>query len=196
MKSQAKKKSLTSGSIRIIAGQWRGRKLPVLNVQGLRPTTDRTKETLFNWLAPYIVGRHCLDAFAGSGGLGFEALSRHAASCVFIELDKSACQIIRQNCQTLQLTTAQVTVLNDDINVITATLNRSFDLIFVDPPFNQGLVEPLTKQISKHNLLANDGLIYIESELANSNYAVPSDWQLLKQRQTKQVCYRLYQRDE
>ncbi len=196
MKRQAKKISSTQGSIRIIAGQWRGRKLPVLDVEGLRPTTDRTKETLFNWLAPYIVGRHCLDAFAGSGGLGFEALSRHAASSVFVELDKTASQTIRQNCRTLALSEPQAVVLNKNIHDVLPTFKQQFDLIFADPPFNQGLIEPLLSKIAEYDLLAKGGLIYIETELANAAYPLPADWQLVKQRQTKQFCYRLFVREE
>ena len=84
------------GEVRIIAGLWRGRKLPVLNAEGLRPTGDRVKETLFNWLMPYIVDSHCLDCFAGSGSLGFEALSRQAKQVTFLELDKKCGKPIKE----------------------------------------------------------------------------------------------------
>ena len=90
-------KSAAKGNIRIIAGQHRGRKLPVLMADGLRPTTDRVKETVFNWLMPYIQDATCLDCFAGSGGLGFEALSRGAKSVTFIELNKAAAQQLKEN---------------------------------------------------------------------------------------------------
>ena len=84
------------GEVRIIAGLWRGRKLPVLNAEGLRPTGDRVKETLFNWLMPYIVNSHCLDCFAGSGSLGFEALSRQAKQITFLELDKTVANQLKK----------------------------------------------------------------------------------------------------
>jgi len=102
------------GEVRIIAGLWRGRKLPVLNAEGLRPTGDRVKETLFNWLMPYIVDSHCLDCFAGSGSLGFEALSRQAKQVTFLELDKSVANQLKKNLQTLKTTTEQAQVINQN----------------------------------------------------------------------------------
>ena len=102
------------GEVRIIAGLWRGRKLPVLNAEGLRPTGDRVKETLFNWLMPYIVDSHCLDCFAGSGSLGFEALSRQAKQVTFLELDKTVANQLKKNLQTLKTTTEQAQVINQN----------------------------------------------------------------------------------
>ena len=102
------------GEVRIIAGLWRGRKLPVLNAEGLRPTGDRVKETLFNWLMPYIVDSHCLDCFAGSGSLGFEALSRQAKQVTFLELDKTVANQLKKNLQTLKTTSEQAQVINQN----------------------------------------------------------------------------------
>ena len=102
------------GEVRIIAGLWRGRKLPVLNAEGLRPTGDRVKETLFNWLMPYIVDSHCLDCFAGSGSLGFEALSRQAKQVTFLELDKNVANQLKKNLQTLKTTSEQAQVINQN----------------------------------------------------------------------------------
>ena len=102
------------GEVRIIAGLWRGRKLPVLNAEGLRPTGDRVKETLFNWLMPYIVDSYCLDCFAGSGSLGFEALSRQAKQVTFLELDKTVANQLKKNLQTLKTTTEQAQVINQN----------------------------------------------------------------------------------
>ena len=102
------------GEVRIIAGLWRGRKLPVLNAEGLRPTGDRVKETLFNWLMPYIVDSHCLDCFAGSGSLGFEALSRQAKQVTFLELDKTVANQLKKNLQTLKTTAEQAQVINQN----------------------------------------------------------------------------------
>jgi len=103
-----KPQSTGSGQIRIIGGQWRGRKLPVPDIPGLRPTTDRVRETLFNWLAPFIVDAHCLDCFAGSGALGIEALSRYAAAATLIEMDKNVARQLQKNLATLQASQGNV----------------------------------------------------------------------------------------
>lgn len=182
-----------NGAIRIISGRWRGRKLPVINVQGLRPTTDKNKETLFNWLMPYTQNARCLDAFAGSGGLGFEALSRYAQSALFIELDKKAATKLNENIKLLNINTDQAEVLLGRAEQIIDKSNKEFDLIFLDPPFNKNLLPAVIDKISEQNVLAPDGVIYIESE-AQCVYSVPNDWQMIKQKLTQQVLVRLYQR--
>ena len=181
-----------SGAIRIISGRWRGTKLPVANVTGLRPTTDRNKETLFNWLMPFVADANCLDMFAGSGGLGFEALSRYARSVTFIELNKSALLNLQQNCQKLKVSTEQVTLLSGNALHLVAGLTQAFDLIFLDPPFHQQLIPPSLTLINQHLLLAEGGIIYIETEIQAANYAVPAEWELLKEKQSSQLCSRMY----
>lgn len=193
MKRDQKKQHVASGSIRIISGRWRGRKLPVLDVHGLRPTTDRNKETLFNWLIPYTRGARCLDAFAGSGGLGFEALSRYAQHSTFIELDKKAAKALQQNLALLEVESAQARVINADTLAMLGVLDEQFDLIFLDPPFNHNLLPGCIAQIEQHELLQREGIIYIECEAQNANYPVPANWQILKQTAGKQVVSRLYQ---
>lgn len=193
MKRDVKKTQAANGAIRIISGQWRGRKLPVMNVQGLRPTTDRNKETLFNWLMAHTQDSLCLDAFAGSGGLGFEALSRYAKHVTFIELDKKVARNLQQNLITLKATENSANVLCGDALDYLNQLNDEFDLIFLDPPFNQNLVPKAVEGIEQGGLLAKDGLIYIECETQNAQYSVPSQWRLLKETQTSQVTARLYQ---
>jgi len=193
MKRGVKHKSSAMGAIRIISGQHGGRKLPVADLPGLRPTTDRTKETLFNWLTPYLRNARCLDMFAGSGSLGFEALSRYASFCSFIEQDKSATNIIKGNIQLLKLNADTTQVLTGDALQQLSQLQGQYDLVFIDPPFHQGLVPKVLDKLSTLDLLAKDGLIYIETELENSQYQVPGSWSQLKQKQTKQLCYRLYQ---
>lgn len=189
-----KKTQATLGAIRIIGGQWRGRKLPVLDAEGLRPTTDRNKETLFNWLMPYLHQRKGLDVFAGSGGLGFEALSRHALSMSFIELDRAAAKLLEQNILTLKLSTEQAKIRQGDSLKILAQLQGEYDLIFLDPPFNQGLLPKVIKLLDDKALVAIKGLIYIESEAQGAFYQVPKDWQCIKEKAGKQVCFRLYQK--
>ena len=192
MKRGVKPSKQPSGAIRIISGRWRGTKLPVANVTGLRPTTDRNKETLFNWLMPYVADANCLDMFAGSGGLGFEALSRYAQSVTFIELDKSALLNLQQNCQKLKIDARQVTLLSGNALQLVGSLTQAFNLIFLDPPFHQQLIQPSVTLIERHNLLAEGGIIYIETEVQAANYAVPANWQLLKEKLNSQLCSRLY----
>lgn len=193
MKRGVKPSKQPSGSIRIISGRWRGSKLPVANVQGLRPTTDRNKETLFNWLMPYVQNARCLDVFAGSGGLGFEALSRYAKQVVFMELDKAAVSNIEQNLLKLKAKPGQSKVLVGNALQLLPRLEQQFELIFLDPPFHQGLLPDTIKLINDNNVLSPSGIIYIESELSGADYVIPPHWQLLKERQGGQLCSRLYQ---
>jgi 16S rRNA (guanine966-N2)-methyltransferase len=195
MKRGVKTSSKTSGAIRVISGRFRGRKLPVLDVQGLRPTTDKNKETLFNWLAPFIRNTSCLDLFAGSGGLGFEALSRYAKQCTFVELDKHAVKNLLLNIQLLQLPTEQAQVIQGNAVEKLNQIEDTFDLIFLDPPFNQDLLPHVIEIISKKQLLAADGLIYIECESVGGGYIVPESWRLIKEKCTLQILTRLYQRN-
>lgn len=184
-------KKAASGSIRIIAGKHRGRKLPVLMAEGLRPTTDRVKETLFNWLMPYIHNAHCLDCFAGAGSLGFEALSRGAAKVTLIELNKAAAKQLLANKQLLK--SNDVIVCNDNaLNYLKAPTSDKFDLVFIDPPFRQNLISN-TCELLESDWLTEQALIYIEME-AEGNQPLPENWLLLKEKIAGQVAYRLYQR--
>ena len=194
MKRGVKKQKAATGTIRIISGQWRGRKLPVLDAQGLRPTTDRNKETLFNWLMPYTQKSNCLDVFAGSGGLGFEALSRYASAVTFIELDKNTAKNLQQNANMLNIPAQQIKIITSDAARALVQLNEPFDVIFLDPPFHQNLLGSTIAQIEQAQLLRKGGVIYIECEGQGENYAVPDSWQLIKQNQSKQVIARLYQK--
>ncbi len=178
-----------AGSIRIIAGKHRGRKLPVLLADGLRPTTDRVKETVFNWLMPYIVDSNCLDCFAGAGSLGFEASSRGAKKVVMIELNKQAAQQLRQNVQLLK--TDNMTVHQGNALTYFDSPPQPFDIIFIDPPFRQGLVDQLMHKMSD-DWLAPNALIYIETEAENPLPHLPSNWQLQKEKVAGQVAYRLF----
>ena len=190
--SSQQKQEQKAGEVRIIAGQWRGRKLPVLSSQGLRPTGDRVKETLFNWLAPYIVDANCLDCFAGSGSLGFEALSRYAKSVTFIELERKVSQQIKQNLIKLNCSNANIINKNSLQFLAQNTENMLFDIAFIDPPFHFGLAQETIDLLDKNNYLANDALIYVEVE-KGKEINPPLSWQLLKEKNTHQVSYRLYQ---
>ena len=149
-----------SGQIRIIGGQWRGRKLPVPDSPGLRPTTDRVRETLFNWLAPVIVDAQCLDCFAGSGALGLEALSRYAAGATLIEMDRAVSQQLIKNLATLKAGNARV--VNSNAMSFLAQKGTPHNIVFVDPPFRRGLLEETINLLEDNGWLADEALIYVE----------------------------------
>ncbi|WP_109427803.1 16S rRNA (guanine(966)-N(2))-methyltransferase RsmD [Aggregatibacter kilianii] len=181
------------GEVRIIAGLWRGRKLPVLTSQGLRPTGDRVKETLFNWLMPYIVDSECLDCFAGSGSLGFEALSRQAAKVTFLELEKAVAQQLSKNIQTLKCADRAQVVNQNSLQFLNQSQNQPhFDLVFLDPPFNFDLAEQAITLLDQNHWLRPQALIYVETE-KDKGLNVPESWALLKEKNSGQVSYRLYQ---
>ncbi|MCY7296784.1 16S rRNA (guanine(966)-N(2))-methyltransferase RsmD [Alteromonas sp. a30] len=181
------------GSIRIISGQWRGRKLPVLSADGLRPTTDRTKETLFNWLMQDIHGLRCIDAFAGSGSLGFEALSRGAKSVTFIEKNAAAVKQLKSNISLLKVNNEQAQVhLGEAADFFLQSPSQAYDLIFVDPPFGKGLVGPTLTKIVEKGWLTPTGLVYVEMEQP-APLAIVEPWQPLKTKETAGFCYQLLQ---
>jgi len=184
-------KKAASGNIRIIAGKHRGRKLPVLMAEGLRPTTDRVKETVFNWLMPYIHNANCLDCFAGAGSLGFEALSRGAAQVQLIELNKTAAKQLSLNKQLLKADNLLVGNINV-LDFLKTQSTQNFDLVFIDPPFRQNLVTQ-TCELLENGWLAEQALIYVEME-ADGSQQLPNNWQLLKEKIAGQVAYRLYER--
>jgi 16S rRNA (guanine966-N2)-methyltransferase len=179
------------GNIRIIAGLHRGRKLPVLMAEGLRPTTDRVKETVFNWLMPFIQDSVCLDCFAGSGGLGFEALSRGASHVSFIELNKAATQQLKENQRLLN--SDNISIVNSDALSFIKNNTQRFDVVFLDPPFRKNFIEQTTALLNE-NSLADNALIYVEMESEQNNQQLPLNWKLLKEKIAGQVVYRLYQK--
>lgn len=188
-----KSQSAGSGQIRIIGGQWRGRKLPVPARPGLRPTTDRMRETLFNWLAPSMVDAHCLDCFAGSGALGLEALSRYAASAMLIEMDRAVSQQLLKKLATLKASNGKV--LNANTLSILAQSGTPHNVVFVDPPFHKGLLDETLHLLEKNGWLANEAIIYVESAEENGLPEVPASWALHREKVAGQVAYRLFVRD-
>ncbi len=163
----------TAGQVRIIAGQWRGRKLAVADVAGLRPTGDRVRETLFNWLQADIAGSQCLDLFAGSGALGFEALSRFAASSTFVEPDPHAFSTLQASADGLELTNdARARLMQTTANQFLAGNRQPFDIVFVDPPFGDNLQWDIIASLIPDHLAPN-AMIYVESP---SGQIVPDQW--------------------
>ncbi len=155
-----------ASQLRIIGGKWRSRRLPVAALPGLRPTPDRVRETLFNWLQLSVPGARCLDLFAGSGALGFEALSRGAATVVMVEKQAAAFAQLQANSTALQA--AGLTLHHADGLAFLATAPEPFDIILLDPPFRQDWAVQTLRLIHQHQLLNAEGMIYLEyeSELA------------------------------
>ena len=191
-KSQTANKKAGSGQVRIIAGQWRSRKLPIHDLDGLRPTTDRVRETLFNWLANDIAHARVLDCFGGSGALALESLSRYASYAKIIELQRPAAMQLKANLNTLKCDNAEV--LNADTLVVLQNgCEQGFDVVFIDPPFRKGLAEKTIQLLDSQGWLNDGALIYVEVESELTQMAVPATWQPLKDKTAGQVSYRLYQ---
>lgn len=180
----------TPGKVRIIAGKWRGRKLDVIDAPGLRPTPDRLRETLFNWIQQEIVGARCLDLFAGTGALGFEALSRDAAEVVMIESDPKIVESLKLHAELLK-SENHIIELADGLSWIKPGI-RPFDIIFLDPPFRQDYIVKCCDLIIKESLLNPHGLVYIESE---KNLKMPNGWQIKKQKTAGQVQLALVEQE-
>ncbi|MEQ1976866.1 16S rRNA (guanine(966)-N(2))-methyltransferase [Xenorhabdus sp. SGI240] len=186
-----KKPQRTSlGQIRIIGGKWRGRKLPVPDSDGLRPTTDRVRETLFNWLMPVIQGARCLDCFSGSGALGFEALSRYASHTTLIEYDRNVAKQLSANLALLKAENADV-VQGNALQYLINT-GTPFDVVFLDPPFRKGMLTETINLLETNSWLAEESWIYVEAEAESAATEVPPNWQLHRQKTAGQVAYRLY----
>ncbi len=180
--------------LRIIGGEWRSRLLPFPDVQGLRPTTDRVRETLFNWIQQDIVGARCLDLFSGSGALGFEALSRGAASVVLTEKNGKAALQLTENAELLKAKNAEIYQAEALywLDHWSVESSAAFDLIFLDPPFGQDLLQDCIDRIDRQGLLKPNAWVYIESELALADMRLPSSWRLHREKRTGQVMSRLF----
>lgn len=188
---------VATSSLRIIAGEWRGRRLEFAATDGLRPTPDRVRETLFNWLQPFLSGARCLDLFAGSGALGLEALSRGAVSTTFIDREPLSCRALQSNLQKLKADNAEVIQASvlDWLQQRITDLEPRYDLVFMDPPYRQDLIRPCCELLEQHNLLADNAIIYVETESELSERVVPEHWREHRSKQSGQVSYRLYIRE-
>ncbi|MXP67789.1 16S rRNA (guanine(966)-N(2))-methyltransferase RsmD [Pantoea sp. Aalb] len=180
--------------IRLIGGRWRGHKLLVLNHIELRPTGNRLRETLFNWLSPYIEQAHCLDCFAGTGALGLEALSRYASSATLLELNFQLVKQIKKKLKILNTSASEASVLQ--INTIKWLNHPSkvFDIVFVDPPFYKGLLNITIQLLEQKGWLSDEALIYVESTIKASPPIVPINWFLYRKKIFGQVYCSLYKR--
>ena len=182
------------GQLRIIAGEWRSRRFSFTEQPGLRPTPDRVRETLFNWLSMHIEGSRCLDLFAGSGALTLEALSRGAAHALACDMSRDVVATLRGHLQTLQCDRGEVRQ-QDALTLVAGAPESPFDLVFLDPPFHQDLLIPACTALETNGWLAPDALIYTESETAPGRLPFPANWHLHREKKAGQVWYSLWQRE-
>jgi len=171
-------------TVRINAGEWRSRLIKFPDSEGLRPTPERVRQTIFNWLGQDMTGQVCLDLFAGTGVLGFEALSRNAKSAVLVEKTPAVYKMILENKAALKADAAQV--LNLDASGFLDKNQQQFDVVFLDPPYHQGWLEKVLPVLPRH--LSAQGLVYVEAEYALSDDAT---WQVVKQSKAGNVFYHL-----
>ena len=187
----------TAGQLRIIGGQWRGRKLSFADIEGLRPSGDRIRETLFNWLAPYLPDAHCLDLFAGSGALGFEALSRGAAQLCFVDSSVQVSQQLQQHRQTLNCNNATIIQANglDWLKNHAAKSNGGFDIVFLDPPFADDMLSECFELLQRPGLLKPSALIYFEANRDGILPGLADSWSLHRHKETGRIQYGLITTD-
>ena len=181
------------GQLRIIGGQWRSRQFDFPMAHGLRPTPNRVRETLFNWLAPYVEGAKVLDVFAGSGALFLEALSRGAGSALALDLNSAAINSLRGHLLTLRCDNGQL-LQTDALRHLEQQPATPFDLVFLDPPFSQGLLLPACTLLEEKGWLASDAWVYTESENPPSSLGLPGNWRLHREQKAGQVYYALWER--
>lgn len=163
MKKPTQKSTKSVNQVRIIGGQHKRRLLTFVDAQGLRPTPDRLKETLFNWLTGYLTDARILDACAGSGALGFEAVSRGAKTAILIEPNLAQAQMLKQNAKLLRLSDKLTIVSTDAISALN-TMHDTFDIIFIDPPYALNLWQPILKNLLDNALIHTDSKIYLEAD--------------------------------
>lgn len=182
-----------NGQLRIIGGEWRSRQFNFPMAHGLRPTPNRVRETLFNWLAPYVPGAHVLDCFTGSGALFLEALSRGASSALALDSNGNAIASLRQTLTTLKCENGQLLQTNA-LQHLENQAATPYDLVFLDPPFGQDLLEPACALLEDKGWLAKDAWIYTESEAPPSALGLPGNWRLHREQKAGQVYYSLWER--
>ena len=203
MKKKKRKKNTVNlsrsqmGSVRIIGGEWRGRKLPVLLSDGLRPTSDRVRETVFNWLQFKIAGANCLDVFAGSGALGLEALSRGAKSTTFLECSASVVKQLQENLHCLNINNARV-VQGDSLMWLESEQVACFDVIFLDPPFHLDLMQQAVDKVFLNGVVSNEAFgswLYLEQEKTLEWPRLPEGWVCYREKSTSQVRFGLFRKE-
>jgi 16S rRNA (guanine966-N2)-methyltransferase len=180
--------SKNRGKVRITSGEWKNRNLEVPDIDGLRPTSERVRETLFNWLMPSIHKSVCLDLFAGSGSLGFEALSRGAKHCTFVEKSKLAFSQIKTTRTSLNAVNSEVHNC-DAIDFLSSVHNHNFNLVFLDPPFSDDYLISSIESIHEYQLVSRGGYIYIEFNQNNDLFDLPDNWSVIRKKIYGNVCF-------
>jgi 16S rRNA (guanine966-N2)-methyltransferase len=183
-------KASSGGQLRIVGGRWRSRRLPVPDAPGLRPTTDRARETLFNWLAPLIEGSRCLDCFAGSGALGLEAASRGAAEVLLLERSRAVCRQLEANVAALDTDAVRV-VSADALAWLRTGPPRAFDIVFIDPPFAAGLLGPACDLLARRGWVGDGSRVYLEAAAQEGFPPLPARWDLTREKLAGGVRYGL-----
>ena len=178
-----------TGRLRIVAGKWRSRLLPIADEAGLRPTSERIRETLFNWLASTIEGSRCLDLYAGSGALGLEALSRGAREVVFVENSARAVTVLQESVATLDAAGASVKK-TDALRYLQGD-SEPFDIVFLDPPFAADLLEDLCRLLDDRDWLNAGARVYLEQDHDRPLPRLPDGWVVLKEKTAGNVRYAL-----
>jgi 16S rRNA (guanine966-N2)-methyltransferase len=194
MTKRHKTNKTRSGRLRIVAGNWRSRLLDIADVPGLRPTSERIRETLFNWLTPHIRGARCLDLFAGTGALGLEALSRGAKSAMFVESSAQAVATLNTNIQVLGAAAATVRQM-DALQYLKVPSAAKYDLVFLDPPFAADLTGELCRLLEESDTLSDRCLVYIEQDRSRAETTLPEAWKIVKNKTAGNVRYMLAQRE-
>ena len=179
-------------TVRIIAGQWRHRLIRFDPGEALRPTPDGVRETAFNWLIPFIKGARCLDLFAGSGALGFEALSRGAGKVTMVDHQRPVCRRLKENAEMLGTTQTNI-VCSDALTYLRKTSDQ-FDIIFIDPPYDTLLATQTFNLLNRQTTITPDGVIYVESGTHKEPLALPSGWEIFRQKKQGEVRYQLCQK--
>jgi len=181
--------------VRIIAGKWRSRKISFPDHEGLRPSPARVRETLFNWLQSDIKGAACLDLFAGSGALAVEACSRGAKHATCLEFDSETAASIQKNIERLNANEIILLQQNALVFLKNNKTNNKYDVVFLDPPFKENLLDTSIALLESNSWLTTRALIYIESDQPLERYSLPQNWMLVKQKKAGHVYYGLCQRD-
>ncbi len=188
-----------SNSLRIIGGAWRSRRIQFTDSPKIRPTPDRVRETLFNWLTANINGASCLDLFAGSGALGFESASRGAKQVVMVEEDAGIATTLKQQKDVLQTPVAddviaqEIEVKNQNALIYLPNITQQFDIIFLDPPFDSELLGKIVPMILEQKVLAPQGVLYIESAAKQALPPALKELNCLREKTNGEVCYALYE---
>ena len=179
-----------AGTLRIIGGRWRGRKLTVIDSEGLRPTPSRVRETLFNWLQFSLSGANCLDLFAGTGALGLEAASRGVEKITLVEFNAGTAEQLSKNCQ--QLGADNYQLVNKDAVTFLSGDQDQYDIVFIDPPYKLEIWSEIAEQLVSQDCLSLNALIYIEYPLTAIKPLFPLEWQLIKEKKAGGVNYCLF----